>query len=98
MDIAVHLVADALRGQFDRAIIISADSDLAPAIKTVRALAPRKRLMVAAPPGRFGHARDLDPKLEIMPGRLGRCLLPPEITLPAGRKITRPPSYDPAPA
>lgn len=98
VDIAVHLVADALRDQFDRAIIISADSDLAPAIKIVRALAPRKRLMVAAPPGRFGHARDLKPKLEITPGRLGRCLLPSQIALPTGALATRPASYDPPPA
>ena len=97
VDIAAHLVADALRDQFDRGIIISADSDLAPAIKIVRALAPRKRLMVAAPPGRLGHARGLQPKLEITPGRLGKCLLPAEITLPAGRVVTRPPSYDPPP-
>lgn len=63
--IAVRLVADALLNDFERAIVISADSDLAPALRVVRQHRPEKQLLVVAPPGRFGSARDLGPKLEL---------------------------------
>ena len=46
----------------------------------MRAEAPTKYVFVAAPPGRYGHARDRSPaELEIKPGRVGRCLLPEEV-------------------
>ncbi len=96
--IAVRLVADALCDRFDLAILITADSDLKPAIAAVRADAPTKYVFVAAPPGRFGHARDLRPRLEIKPGRVGRCLLPERVLDAAGTVVaTRPPNYDPPP-
>jgi len=49
--IAVKLVADAFTTEYDRALIISADSDLGPAIKTVQAQFPEKSIDVIAPPG-----------------------------------------------
>jgi uncharacterized LabA/DUF88 family protein len=61
--IAARLVADAHTDQFDRAIIITADSDIASAINIVQA--SFSRIFVAAPPGRHAHARDLKPQLEI---------------------------------
>ena len=94
--IAVRLVADALRDEFDRAIIISADSDLAPALRMVKAYAPEKELFVAAPPGRFGNARDLAPRLEITKGRIAKCLLPAELLDDQGNALVRRPTeYDP---
>ena len=94
--IAVQLVADAFRDQYDRALIISADSDLGPAIKTVRAHFPEKTLNVIAPPKRLGHARDLKPLLEITAGRLERCLFPATMTKADGSAVfTRPQSYAP---
>ena len=94
--IAVRLVADALRDEFDRAIVISADSDLAPAIRTAKQYAPAKEIMVAAPPGRFGSARDLQPRLELTKGRIAKALLPEQILDDQGAVIVRrPPSYDP---
>ena len=94
--IAVRLVADALRDEFDRAIVISADSDLAPAIRTAKQYAPTKEIMVAAPPGRFGSARDLQPRLELTKGRLAKALLPAEIVDDQGTVIIkRPASYTP---
>lgn len=89
--IAAHLVADALRDRFDLAILITADSDLKPAIAAVRANAPNKYIFVAAPPGRWGHARDLRPRLEIRPGRVGRCLLPEEVIDGYGAIVARRP-------
>ncbi|MAF96445.1 MAG: NYN domain-containing protein [Rhodospirillaceae bacterium] len=93
--VAVQLVADALTNAFDRAILISADSDLAPAIRKVREVAPRKAILVAAPPGRFTHARDLEPKLEITRGRVVKCLLPERIEADGKTVATRPANYTP---
>ena len=90
--IAAHLVADALCDRFDLAILITADSDLKPAIAVVRADAPTKFVFVAAPPGRYSHARDLRPRLEIKPGRVGRCLLPEEVIDDTGTIVARRPA------
>lgn len=74
--IAVELVADAFTDAFHRALIISADSDLAPAIRSAQKHFPKKTINVIAPPGRKAHARDLKPLFEITAGRLAGCLLP----------------------
>lgn len=94
--IAVRLVADALQDAFDRAILISADSDLAPALRAIKTHKPGKRVFVAAPPDRFATARVLEPKLEITKGRLAKCLLPRELYDKAGKLVARRPmEYDP---
>jgi len=74
--LSIGLVADAFQDNFDRAIVISADSDLVPPIDFVRATFKNKEVFVAAPPGRMSIGRDLHPKLEITRGRIGKCLLP----------------------
>ena len=93
--VAVQMVADSLTNAFDRAILISADSDLGPAIRKVRDVAPKKAILVAAPPGRFAHARDLKPGLEITKGRIVGCLLPERIEESGKVVVTRPTNYDP---
>ena len=94
--IATQLVSDAFRDQFHRALIISADSDLAPAIKTVQHYFPRKAVNVVAPPGRFSHARDLKPQFQLTAGRLERCLLPETARdAEGGELFRRPASYNP---
>lgn len=52
VNIAVQIVADAAADKFDRAIIISADTDLIPAITTVHKLTPEKEIGVLFPIGR----------------------------------------------
>ncbi len=97
--IAVQLMADAFTDQFDRALVISADSDLSPALRTIRAHHPRKSIDVIAPPKRFGAARDLKPKLEVTQGRIAKCLLPETAVSAEGATIfSRPTSYAPPPA
>ena len=85
--------------KFDRAVLITADSDLAPALNIISAAFPKKQLFVVAPPGRFNHARSLKTKIEITPGRLAKCLLP-ETALAADGTVLfqRPKSYAPPPA
>lgn len=99
---SLTLLEDAIDGVFDRAIIVSADSDHAPAVRRVLFRHPEKRILVATPPGRRARARELikagRSTLEITQGRLARCLLPRLIYDKAGAIIaSRPPSYDPPP-
>jgi hypothetical protein len=52
VNIAVTLVADAAASASDIALIVSADSDLCPAIRTARSLNPGRRMIGAFPPRR----------------------------------------------
>ncbi len=94
VQMAVDIVGDCLEDQFDLALVITADSDLSPAIARVRA-SPGKRLLMIAPPGRFNRARDLGFTHQIRQRRLADCLLPP-VSIQNGQVVaTRPPEYDP---
>jgi uncharacterized LabA/DUF88 family protein len=57
VNIAVALLAGVARDAFDTAVVVSADSDLCPAIRAVGDLDPAKRVVVVFPPGR--HSDDL---------------------------------------
>lgn len=50
VNIAVALVEDAVQDRYDTAVIISADSDLCPGIRSVKRLRPSKRIIAAFPP------------------------------------------------
>src|SRR6266568_3810935 len=52
VNIAVALLGDAVRNRFDTALVISADSDLCPAVREVKDLFPTKRIIAVFPPGR----------------------------------------------
>jgi uncharacterized LabA/DUF88 family protein len=91
--IGAHLVADALRDRFDRAMIISADTDLIAAVLLARSEATEKQIDIVAPPNRMN--RNSLARFEIARGKMKLSLFPREITLPDGRKIIRPKDYDP---
>ena len=94
--IAARLVADAYCDRFDRALLITADSDLAPALDIVRNAFPRKQMFVVAPPNRHNHARNLNPRLMLTGGRLAKCLLPETATDASGKVLfQRPAAYEP---
>lgn len=95
VQIAVHMVADALKGDVDRLIVVTADTDIAPAIRMIATSAPKCEVFVAAPPKRFSRCRSLNPKLELTPGRLAKCLLPENTQIGEGKVVKRPASYDP---
>lgn len=93
--IAARIVVDACEDRYDRAVLITADSDLVPALNIVKSRFPKKQLFVATPPGRFNHARGLKPGLELTAGRLAKCPLPITASDPATGRVlfTRPASY-----
>lgn len=52
VNIATSIVTDAARNAMDTAIIVSGDSDLAPAVRAAKALRPNLFITAAFPPGR----------------------------------------------
>jgi uncharacterized LabA/DUF88 family protein len=93
VNIGVHLMADALADRFDRALVVSADTDLNAAVALTRLEASGKQIAIVAPPGRKG--RNSSALFEITKGRIRASLLPEQIVLPDGRTIARPAEYDP---
>ena len=58
VNLALRLVLDAIDGKFDKAFIVSRDSDFVPAINEVVERCPEKRLCLLAPP-HLKHSADL---------------------------------------
>jgi uncharacterized LabA/DUF88 family protein len=90
------MVADAARGVCDTTMLISADTDLAPALAAVRLVMPEQRLYLAMPPGNAGPSRHLTSVGDIghffiNEAALRNSQLPATVTDPvAGRVLTRP--------
>ena len=96
--LAVNLIRDAVQDKFDRALIVSRDSDLVPAARVFKELFPNKQLGVVAP-YKSGHSTEMlsicDLKHKIRLKHHEQNLLPATITLADGRIISRPNSYNP---
>jgi NYN domain len=98
--LALAVLEDGYDDLYDRAVIVSADSDLVPAIEKARRRFVDKKYYVAAPPGQFSSARGLmrtcHGHFEISPARIGQCLLPERIVDDGGAVVaTRPREYAP---
>ena len=70
VNIGAYLVADAIKNRFDRAIVVTADTDIAAAIEVARHEAPDKTINPVAPPNRMARARELEPQFEITKGKI----------------------------
>ena len=92
VSIAVALVEDAACDRYDRAMIISADSDLCPAIRAVRRVAPAKEVIAAFPPRRVSGElrRTAHGTFTIPDSKIRRSLLPDTVTTAAGIVLKRP--------
>ena len=53
VNIATQMLLDAFNNKFDKALLISADSDLVPVMQAVREKYPEKSVIVAFPPERY---------------------------------------------
>lgn len=99
VNLAIQLVRLAFEDQFDKAIVFSADTDLAPAIKMVKATHPQKEILVAIPERRMNKTNALanaaHGKIRLKESHFANNLFPDRIALPDGREITRPPHYAP---
>ena len=93
VNIAVHLVADAALKMTDAALIISADSDLAPAVRVARNMNPNVFIAAVFPPKRFsGELQTLMPASSHLGlHRIKRSQLPQSVRDAAGQRTwTRP--------
>ena len=55
VNIATHLLVDAFQNKYDKAILISGDSDLVPPIQMIKKLQLDKKIIVAFPPNRISN-------------------------------------------
>jgi hypothetical protein len=93
VNIAVSLVADSASWLSDLALIISADSDLCPAIRTSRQVSPTRGMIAAFPPKRSSfEIKTLIPgAFPIGPDKLRNSLLPDIVNDPTtGEAYKRP--------
>lgn len=93
VNIAVSIVADAAAAASDLALIISADSDLCPAIRTARSLNPRRGMIAAFPPRRssFEIRSLIRGAFTVAAADLRNSLLPETVSDPAtGHVFKRP--------
>lgn len=96
VSIAVALVEDAANRQYDTALIVSADSDLCPAIKAAKRVHRGSPTFVAAfPPKRSSGelAKVVDASFTLGVGVLKGSQLPPYVTTHSGTVVRRPPRW-----
>ncbi len=99
VNIASFLIDLAYQDAFDRALVISNDSDLVPAIRMVRKRFPLKRITTIAPPNYY-HSNELiqvsSDKARIRLEHLEHSLLPSQIVDASGLvSISRPQEFTP---
>lgn len=93
----------ASKGDFDKALLITGDSDLTPAIRLIKEMPSKKRVTVITPPGRApsGHLVQAAGKKAlkfILPEHIEDSLFPAKIATTIKGKtvtITRPTEYNP---
>jgi hypothetical protein len=96
VNLAVQLLTDAFRDRFDRALIISADSDLAPPIEAVQALFPNKTVVVAFPPARKSKklSQVANAYFTIGAAKLRQSLFPPHVQRADGFILQKPQEWN----
>lgn len=92
VNIAVALVADAALDRYDTALLVSADSDLCPAVRAVKQLDQGRRVVAAFPPRRRSAelARAVDGYVVIGDDKVRRSQLPSTVVTAAGIVLERP--------
>lgn len=96
VNIASYLIDLAYQNIFDRALVISNDSDLGPAIRLVRKRFPEKRITTIAPPNYY-HSNELiqasSDKARIRPEHLEQALFPALVEGSTGLSVSCPQEY-----
>jgi uncharacterized LabA/DUF88 family protein len=99
VNIAMYLAKLAYEDAFDKAIIFTADTDLAPAIRIVRGAFPQKEVRVAIPERRLNRSKALEDaatgRIRITEQHFARNLFPAQVALTDGTVINRPLKYTP---
>lgn|SRR3990172_7377330 len=100
VNFAIHLLQLAYDNVFDKALLLTADTDLVPAIPLVASKFSDKQLVAVIPERRFGTALELrqacHQAMRIREHHLSANLLPEQVTDAAGKVVaTRPSKYSP---
>ncbi|KAA6205371.1 MAG: NYN domain-containing protein [Candidatus Tokpelaia sp.] len=90
VNLALQVVQDAYEDIYDRAYIVSADSDMIPAMRMVKAKFPQKEICAVFPPN-SGGTKNLkqvaDSNKKITPLQIYSCLFPSVLCDQAGRIV-----------
>lgn len=84
VNIAVKLLEGALLNLYDRCFLLTADNDLAPAVRAVKEHCPTKQIILAPPPGARNFAelqRLCDKRITIKLRTIRANMLPDEVTV-----------------
>lgn len=97
VNIALHMLRGAYKDEFDKALLISRDSDLVPAVAMIRNDFADKEVIAVAPP-LMGHSNDLlrvcSSKRKITPQHILSSLLPAIVLDSSGQVVaSRPIPY-----
>ncbi len=95
VNIATQLLCDAFHDNFDTALLISGDADLAPPIEAVKSLFPNKRVVVAFPPKRYSSelAKLAHSYMNIFESKFRQSRMPQRVTLAANATAECPPKW-----
>jgi uncharacterized LabA/DUF88 family protein len=95
VNIATEMLLDAFNNRFDKALLVSADSDLVPPVKAIREKYPDKGIVMAFPPRRY--SADLQTvasaSLYINRADLSQSRFPPKVTKADGFVLECPPQW-----
>jgi len=92
VNIAVEMLNDAADDRVDTLILVSGDSDLAPAVTSIRERHPQKRVVIAFPPKRESATLRRVATTSFVIGRqaFSRSLFPNVVVAPGGYELHRP--------
>ena len=95
--IATQLVNDVYKEKCDISIIVSADSDIIPAVELIRDINPTHKIFAYFPPFRhsinLANSCDMHKKLQNYKPRFNQSMLPDDVTLPNGIVLSRPATW-----
>ncbi len=95
VNIAMHMFRGAYLDEYDRAILISGDTDIVPAVRMIHELFPTKQVAVVVPVGRYAVdlKQESDFHFQMKERQLARSQLPDVIHDPALGEIHRPDTW-----
>jgi uncharacterized LabA/DUF88 family protein len=94
VSLSVSLLEDGINRLYDTALIVSADSDMSPAIRALRRLLPGVRVVAALPPNRrsFGLQTVCDATIPIGMAKVRQSQLPNAVSV-GSQVFLRPPHW-----
>jgi len=95
VNIAVAMLEDGVNEVFDTAVVLSADSDLCPAVRALGRLRPQKRVVAVFPPHRRSDdlRRVVHASFTLGDALIRQSQLPATITEASGTTYQRPPRW-----